>query len=302
MQRRNSFSISNWSRALRLYQWIKNILVFAPLLAAHQLGNIHSLSMLLVAFFSFSLCASSTYLINDLLDLESDRRHPRKKNRPFAAGSLSIVSGAIVSLVLLSASVMLGSIINSIFLTVLICYFLLTIVYSLMIKRIVLLDCIILAILFTLRIIAGGVAVSISLSFWLLAFSVFIFLSLALVKRYGELMVQAQAGNTYAHGRGYTVEDASLLQTLGASAGYLSVLVLALYIRSESVDSLYNQPELIWFAIPLLLFWISWIWLKAHRGEMHDDPVLFAITDKVSLIVACLTAAVFILAASGMNI
>ena len=111
-------------------------------------------------------------------------------------------------------------------------------------------------------------------------------------------MVQAQAGNTYAHGRGYTVEDASLLQTLGASAGYLSVLVLALYIRSESVDTLYNQPELIWFAIPLLLFWISWIWLKAHRGEMHDDPVLFAITDKVGLIVAYLTAAVFILAAS----
>ena len=174
--------------------------------------------------------------------------------------------------------------------------------YSFILKRIVIVDCLTLALLFTLRIIAGAAAVSLPLSFWLMAFSIFIFLSLALVKRYAELMMHLQAGNNQAHGRGYAVTDASLLQTLGVSAGYLSILVIALYLRSEDVMNLYMQPVAIWFAIPLLLFWVSWIWLKAHRGEMHDDPIVFAVKDKASLATAGLIVAVFVLATKEFTI
>lgn len=297
----HSVTISDWLRALRIHQWLKNMLLFAPLLAAHQLGNIQSLSTLVLAFISFSLCASSVYIANDLLDLESDRRHPRKRNRPFAAAKLPIVLGAVLSPLLVVASLALGLMVSSDFLAVLILYFLLTTVYSLVLKRIVLVDCLTLAMLFTLRIIAGAAAVSVSLSFWFMAFSVFIFLSLALVKRYAELLTQVQAGNNHAHGRGYSVTDAPLIQTLGVAAGYSSILVLALYIRSEAVMTLYALPTAIWFAIPLLLFWISWVWLKANRGEMHDDPIVFAFKDKASLVVAGLAAAIFVFAVNGLG-
>lgn len=295
-----SVSFADWRRALRVHQWLKNILLFVPLLAAHQLGNIQSLTTLALAFISLSLCASSVYIINDLLDLESDRRHPRKRQRPFAAGKVPIAAGAAVVPLLVVTSFMMGLIVGSDFFAVLILYFLLTTVYSLLLKRIVLVDCLTLAMLFTLRIIAGAAAASVPLSFWLMAFSVFIFLSLALVKRYAELMVQADAGNSHAHGRGYKVSDASLLQTLGVSSGYVSVLVMALYMRSEDVTRLYTIPTVIWLAVPLLLFWISWVWLKANRGEMHDDPIIFAIKDKASLVVAGLTASVFVYAANGL--
>lgn len=294
-------TISEWIRALRVYQWLKNILLFVPLLAAHQLGNFQYLSSLVFAFISLSLCASSVYIINDLLDLESDRQHPRKRNRPFASASLSILTGIVLSPLLVVASFALGYLVSSDFLVVLIIYFLLTTFYSLVLKQIVLLDCLTLASLFTLRIIAGAAAVSIPLSFWLMAFSIFIFLSLALVKRYAELVMQLKAGNKYVHGRGYRVIDTSLIQTMGVSAGYLSVLVLALYMRSEDVLILYAQPEMIWFAIPLLLFWISWVWLQANRGEMHDDPIIFAIKDKASLTVALLSAGIFVVAANGLS-
>jgi len=190
------------------------------------------------------------------------------------------------------------------FLVVLLLYLLITVVYSLVLKRVVLVDCLTLAILFTIRIIAGAAAASLSLSFWLLAFSVFIFLSLALVKRYAELIVvQLQAGESgIAHGRGYVVSDASLLQALGVSSGYISVLVVALYLRSEDVVSLYAQPMVIWSALPIILFWVSWVWLKAARGEMHDDPIVFAVKDKVSLLVAALTSVVFVYATTGLGI
>jgi 4-hydroxybenzoate polyprenyltransferase len=180
-------------------------------------------------------------------------------------------------------------------------YFLLTCAYSLALKRIVLIDCLTLAALYTLRVIAGAAAVGIPLSFWLLAFSVFIFLSLAFIKRYAELQMQVNVGNSHAHGRGYAVTDAPLIQTLGITAGYAAVLVLALYLHGETVVRLYAQPELIWFAVPLMLFWVSWVWMKAHRGEMHDDPIVFAIKDKASLIVAGLIAALFSLARVGLD-
>jgi 4-hydroxybenzoate polyprenyltransferase len=297
-----SIGVSDWFRALRLNQWIKNLLLFVPLLATHQLGSIQSLATLVIAFISFSLCASSVYITNDLLDLESDRGHPRKKHRPFASARLPIALGVAIVPLLIGVSIVLGTIVGSEFLVVLLLYLLLTVAYSLVLKRVVLVDCLTLATLYTVRIIAGAAAVGVSLSFWLLAFSVFIFLSLALVKRYAELLVQAQESKSATHGRGYVVSDASLLQTLGVSSGYISALIMALYVRSEDVVSLYVQPMAIWLVLPILLFWVSWIWLKATRGEMHDDPIVFAIKDKVSLLVAALTAVVFVYAATGIGI
>ncbi len=292
----------DWLRALRIHQWLKNFLLFIPILAAQQLSDGQSIFILLVAFFSFSFCASSVYITNDLLDLENDRRHPRKKYRPFASAKLPISLGVLIAPILITLSIVLGKFVGKEFLVVLILYLLLTVLYSLVFKRIVLVDCLVLATLYTVRIIAGAVAVSLSLSFWLLAFSVFIFLSLALVKRYSELIVQADAGKSVAHGRGYVVSDASLLQTLGVSSGYISVLIIALYMHSETVKSLYVQPIAIWLMLPILLFWVSWMWLKATRGEMHDDPIVFAVRDKASLLVAALMAIVFLYAANGMPI
>ena len=290
-----------WIRTLRIHQWLKNLLLFVPLLSAHQLSNIQSLNLLIIAFFSFSLCASGVYIINDLFDLESDRSHPRKRYRPFASARLPIFYGIAVTPLLIGLSIALGIIVGSYFLTVLMLYLALTFAYSFVLKRLVLVDCLTLATLYSVRIIGGAVAVSVSLSFWLLAFSIFIFLSLALVKRYAELIVLFQEGKNNAHGRGYLVSDASLVQTLGVSSGYISALVIALYLYSEDVASLYSQPFALWTSIPILLFWISWVWLKSARGEMHDDPIVFAAKDKASLSVAVITATVFIYAAIGTD-
>lgn len=293
--------ISDCVMAFRVHQWIKNVLLFVPLLAAHQLGNIQSLSSVIMAFISFSLCASSVYIINDLIDLENDRSHPRKRNRPFASKKLPIIYGIAAVPFLLGTSIALGAVVGLDFLIILLLYFVVTLAYSLILKRLVLVDCLILASLYTIRILAGAFAVSISLSFWLLAFSIFIFLSLALVKRYAELVFQLQEGKTSAQGRGYLVSDAPLLQVLGVSSGYISALVIALYLRSEDVVTLYSHPFAIWFLIPILLFWISWVWLKSARGEMYDDPIIFAVKDKTSLLVAIITAIVFIYASIGMD-
>jgi 4-hydroxybenzoate polyprenyltransferase len=294
--------IAVWLKALRIHQWLKNLLLFVPLLAAHQIGNAQSLGLLLIAFLSFSLCASSVYITNDLLDLESDRSHPRKRFRPFASAKLSVLHGVIAAPLLIAASFLLGAVVGVDFLFVLLVYLFLTVTYSFSLKRLVLVDCLTLATLYTMRIIAGAAAVSVSLSFWLLAFSIFIFLSLALVKRYAELLVQSREGKNSAHGRGYLVTDAPLLQALGVSSGYISTLVIALYLRSENVMSLYAQPLAIWLLIPILLFWVSWVWLKSSRGEMHDDPIVFAAKDKTSLSVAVITAFVFIYAAIGFDL
>ena len=294
-------TLSHWLKMLRVHQYLKNLLLFVPLLAAHQIGNFQSLSTLILAFVSFSLCASAVYMANDLLDLESDRKHPRKRHRPFACAAVPIKAGVILAPLFAIASLILGLVVGAAFTAWLVVYFLLTCAYSLWLKRLALIDCLTLAALYTLRIIAGAAAVAITLSFWLLAFSVFIFLSLAFVKRYAELQVQAQAGNSHAHGRGYAVTDAPLLQTLGITAGYAAVLVLALYLHGETVVTLYAQPQLIWFAVPLMLFWVSWVWMKAHRGEMHDDPIVFAIKDKASLAVATLITISFLLATKGIG-
>jgi 4-hydroxybenzoate polyprenyltransferase len=294
-------TISQWLQVFRVHQWLKNVLLFVPLLAAHQLHNTQSLFTLILAFVSFSICASAVYITNDLLDLESDRKHPRKRLRPFAVAAVPIALGAVIAPIFAISSFLLGLMVGTAFTAWLLIYFMLTTAYSLSLKRYALIDCLTLAALYTLRIIAGATAVSITLSFWLLAFSVFIFLSLAFVKRYAELQVQAGMGNSHAHGRGYAVTDAPLIQTLGITAGYAAVLVLALYLNGETVATLYSRPELIWFAVPLMLFWVSWVWMKAHRGEMHDDPIVFAIKDKASLAVAAIIVVSFLISTKGLG-
>jgi 4-hydroxybenzoate polyprenyltransferase len=276
-------------RALRPHQWAKNVLVFVPLATAHRVIDLPSLHSALLAFSAFSLCASSAYLLNDLLDLEADRQHPRKKRRPLAAGELSLFAGcALVPLLLLGAAFVAASLPPT-FGAALAGYYLLTLAYSLRLKRIVLIDVIVLAGLYTVRIAAGANAIDVPLSFWLLLFSVFMFLSLALVKRYAELKALLQQGEPRSLGRGYRASDLALLESLGAASGYLCVLVLALYVNSPAVEALYRHPQVIWFLCVLVLYWVSRLWLTAHRGKMHDDPVLFALKDRVSLTIGVLT-------------
>lgn len=291
-------SLSNWRRALRLHQWIKNTLLFVPMFTAHQHITGDLLTRLATAFMAFGLCASSVYVLNDLLDLESDRSHPRKRERPFASGALPIWQGLVAAPLLLAVSVTAAAQVGWSFLLCLIAYFVLTCAYSLLLKRLVLVDCMTLAGLYTMRIIAGAAASEVVLSFWLLALSIFLFLSLAFIKRYAELRVQELQGADKAHGRGYFTADAPLVQQFGVSAGYAATLVLALYLNSDSVLVLYRTPAIIWCAVPLLLLWTSQMWMKAHRGEMHDDPIVFAIKDPGSLVIGALFLATFILAGS----
>lgn len=278
-----SSGFSAWRRALRVQQWLKNVLLFVPLFAAHRLGDFGAWWGLLLAFIAFSLCASSVYIANDLLDLESDRQHPRKCKRPFAAGVVPVWHGVLLAPFLLAGSLVIALAVGPEFLAWLFVYFVLTCVYSFKLKQLVLVDCLTLAVLYTLRIVAGAAAVGMTLSFWLLAFSVFLFLSLAFVKRFAELQMQLLHGKHKAHGRGYFTDDAPLVQMLGIGSGFSSVLVLALYLNSDDVLRLYQNPHWVWGNVPVMLFWISWVWLCAHRGEMHDDPLVFAVKDRASL-------------------
>jgi 4-hydroxybenzoate polyprenyltransferase/phosphoglycolate phosphatase-like HAD superfamily hydrolase len=274
--------IAAWRKVLRAHQWLKNLLLFVPLMAAHRVTELDSWLTLLLAFVSFSLCASTVYIANDLLDLESDRAHPRKRLRPFASGVVPAWQGVVLAPLLLAASLLLAAMVGGSFLPWLLFYFVLTCLYSWGLKRVMLLDCITLAMLYTLRITAGAAALGIPLSFWLLALSVFLFLSLAFVKRYAELQAQALAGKHKAHGRAYLTSDSPMVMTLGVAAGYAAAVVLALYLNSDTVLELYAWPEAVWGTVPVLLFWVNWIWIKAHRAEMHDDPVVFAVKDRAS--------------------
>jgi 4-hydroxybenzoate polyprenyltransferase len=292
----NGATIGTWVKVFRLHQWVKNLLLFAPLLAAHQFSNTEALSLLVWAFLSFGLCASSVYITNDLLDLEGDRRHPRKKLRPFAAGRVAVWKGIVLAPLLAIASIGIATRVGMGFLAWLLVYLASTCAYSLWLKRLVLIDCLTLAGLYTLRIMAGAVAVNVALSFWLLAFSIFIFLSLAFVKRYAELKLYESESKARAPGRNYYTSDLPLVQMLGITAGYGSVLLLALYLHSESVRQYYSTPEFLWAIVPIMLFWVSWIWMKAHRGQMHDDPIVFASRDFTSRMVGVLLIVVFIAA------
>lgn len=297
--RSGATNFRDWYKAIRIHQWAKNALIFVPLLAAHQISNPLLLLHGLLAFVFFGLCASGVYVLNDLLDLEDDRRHPSKRNRPFASGRLSIKSGLAAFPCLLFVS-FAGAWwwLPWQFVAVLATYYVLTLIYSLVLKRIMALDVIALALLYTLRIIAGGAAFELELTVWMLAFSMFMFLSLALVKRYAELQAALRNGITgKTGGRDYYPADLAMLSSLGAASGYLSVMVLALYIHDNATIALYAYPRMIWFACPLLLFWITRIWMLTHRGRMNDDPVIFALRDRLSLAMGAMFGLIFWLAA-----
>lgn len=281
-----------WLKALRLHQWLKNLLLFVPLLTAHRFLEVPSVVLAVTAFVAFGLCASGVYVLNDLLDLTPDRQHPRKRLRPFAAGRLPLLQGLLAAPLLTLAGLALSLWCNPAFTVVLLCYCVLTLAYSLRLKRIVMIDVVLLAALYTVRIIGGAMAIGSALSFWLLAFSMFIFLSLALLKRYTELESVLASGKQQASGRDYSVDDLPLLQSLGAAAGYISVMVLALYINSPESLELYRHPKFLWLLCPVLLYWVSRVWIVAHRGDMHDDPIVFAATDRVSQVVAIIGGAI----------
>lgn len=281
--------LKTWLKALRIHQWIKNLLIFLPVLASHRMFDLVAVTATVAAFVCFGLCASGVYVLNDLLDLKADRHHPRKRRRPFAAGKLSPLSGIVVAVTLTVLAFAGAWFVADRFAKILLCYYVLTQAYSFKLKRIAMLDVVVLAALYTVRIIAGTAALHAEPSFWLLAFSMFIFLSLAILKRYTELHTMRLGGKAAASGRGYNVEDLVLLQALGGASGYLSVLVLALYINSPASVALYSHPAWLWILCPVLLYWISRAWMIAHRGLMHDDPVVFAVTDRISqvLLVIC---------------
>ena len=289
-------TVRTWIKVFRLHQWIKNILIFVPVLAAHELISGEIGTQLLLAFLSFSLCASSVYIANDLLDLESDRKHPRKKFRPFASGVAPIWKGIVLAPITLFLSLLIASYVGANFLQWLLVYFGLTCAYSWGLKRLALIDCLLLAILYTLRIVAGAAAASVQLSFWLLAFSVFLFLSLAFIKRCAELKIHLNTSVEKSDGRGYYTADLFLVQQLGVTSGYAAILVLALYLNSDNVARLYRTPEIIWGAIPLMILWVSRMWLKVDRGLMNDDPIVFAIKDKTSVLIGMFFLATFALA------
>ncbi len=283
-------------QALRPWQWLKNTLVFVPLILAKQLFEPAGLLAVTGTFVSFSLIASAGYLVNDLLDLEADRVHPRKKLRPLASGKLSLWNVVFLVAALLLAGLLLAWLIDGKLALVLSIYFIVTVVYSLELKRHALVDVIMIAGFYAARIIAGGLAASVEISFWLLAFSIFIFLSLALLKRCAEIRNVEHEADTLIPGRGYYKDDELLLSIMGVASGYLAVVVIAFYLNSNEVVSLYGFPQALWLVCPLMLYWISRMWLKTHRDEMHDDPLVFALRDKVSLFTGGLLALVMLMA------
>jgi 4-hydroxybenzoate polyprenyltransferase len=282
--------------ALRPYQWAKNLLLAVPLLAAHRVGDVGALAAVLLGLVSFSFCASSMYVLNDLLDLDSDRTHPRKSTRPFASGELSVASGLALSPALLAVGVAISFTLPMRFQVALAAYCALALAYCFVLKRFPLLDALALTGLYVLRIIAGAGAATVPLSFWMLLFSVFLFLSLAFVKRYAELEALRRQQRLQSLSRGYSIEDLPILLIFGTAAGYLSVLVLAFYINSPEIQALYHHPKAVWMLCVLVLYWISRVWMTAHHGGMHDDPLLFALGDRVSLGLGVLAAITVILA------
>jgi 4-hydroxybenzoate polyprenyltransferase/phosphoserine phosphatase len=279
--------IKDYARALRLHQWLKNLLVFVPAFTAHHFDGATMIACL-IAFLSFSFCASSVYLLNDLLDLRSDRDHPTKRRRPFASGQVDILHGVVLFPTILVLSLSIGLSLPWKFPLALAAYYILTLSYSVYLKRQVILDVVALATLYGMRLVGGAAAVSVTLSPWILTFAIFIFLSLALVKRWTELVERVNLGKGELKGRGYRLSDLPVLQTMATSSGYVAVLIFGLYINSPTVSALYSRPNVLW-AIPLiLLYWVSRIMILTHRGEMQDDPVLFATKDRVSLVCAVL--------------
>lgn len=283
--------------ALRPQQWVKNVLLFVPLATSHKVGHFSLSVAAAIAFLCFCLCASAVYVLNDLADVSDDRCHPAKQTRPFASGALPaswglFLAGGLLTLAFVAsvAALPIG------FSGVLAGYFVATCAYSILAKRIAMLDVLVLAGLYVIRIFAGGVATGIVVSEWLMAFSMFLFVSLAFVKRYAELERLLRNKQHVANGRGYRVADIGLIESMGPASGYLAVLVLALYVNGEQVKSLYRNPWLLWMICPILMYWISRVWIKAKRGELSEDPVVFAFQDRVSLCLGTVAAGLLVVA------
>jgi 4-hydroxybenzoate polyprenyltransferase/phosphoserine phosphatase len=293
-------SVKVVAKAMRLHQWAKNALLALPVLAAHIMFNLQAWVSVGVAFLAFGLVASSTYLLNDLVDLPSDRKHAKKRSRPLASGVMPIPTG----IVLAAGSGVLGVVLSAAFLPTkfmgyLVVYIVLTLAYSFSLKRRLMLDVLALAVLYTLRILAGGAATATFVSEWLLMFSLFIFLSLAFLKRAIEL--QGESGDKRIAGRGYMPVDLETIRIMGASSGLMSVLVLAMYISSPAVTQFYRAPQVLWFICPLLIYWISRMWFLAARDEVHHDPVVFALVDKRSYVLLACALVILVVATVGTS-
>lgn len=288
-------------RHLRLHQWAKNFLVFVPLLTAHLLFNPQAWASSCLAFLAFSASASAIYGINDLSDIWSDRAgSASKRSRALASGAIDAHFALALALLLVALSIVLGFALGQGFGYVVLSYLAMTSLYSFKLKRIVLVDVLILSLLYIVRIFAGAVAIGLELSFWILSFSTFLFFSLALLKRFSELSearVNLSSADSSLVGRGYRVEDLQIVRSLGVSAGVMSVLIYALYINDPGIRLLYSTPSILWIGLPILTVWVSWLWLKAGRGEMHSDPIFFALQDKASLVCGALLLGAFVLAA-----
>lgn len=273
-----------WMRALRVHQWLKNLLLFVPLLTAFSFTDTGKFASMTLAFLAFSIAASATYMGNDLWDLENDRAHPRKRLRPFACASIPILSGLAVATVALLMSFALALSLSNGFFSMLLLYLLLTSAYSWFLKRFVVIDVVTLSMLYTLRILAGSVAINVTTSSWLLAFSVFIFLSLALVKRCAELVSVKESGALEIKGRDYRVTDLVVLWPLGVGAAISAVVVFGLFISDPNTQARYRTPQMLWLVALGLIYWLARLWIKTSRGEMHDDPVVYAIKDRSSCV------------------
>jgi 4-hydroxybenzoate polyprenyltransferase len=282
---------------VRPHQWAKNALLFLPLLGAHAWNQPHKLRLVSLAFVAFSLCASSVYVLNDLFDLSSDRRHPTKQGRPFASGGLPISWGVILCGALLASAVAVAITLPWAFVAVFCAYYLITLSYSLRLKKFSLIDVFVLAALYGLRVLAGGVVGNIPVSDWLLVFCLFLFFSLALAKRFTEIKTMVRGSETAVAGRGYEIADAEVIAKMGIASGYIAVVILALYVTNPAVAELYSRPSFLLLACPALMYWVSRIWLLAERGRLHDDPIVYAFTDKQSWLVV-LAVVIAVLGAS----
>ena len=281
--------------AIRIHQWAKNVLIFAPLLLAHDL-RVDNVLRAVTAFFCFSLAASATYVVNDLLDIESDRRHPRKRRRPFASGDLSAMAGLLIVATFLALALVGARLLPAAFLGWLLLYLVSTLAYSFYLKRVPLVDVLVLSGLYTVRLLVGGAATNTPISQWLSGFSVFLFFSLALVKRFAELENMRASGAQPRNGRGYLLNDIEQLRALGTGSAFAAVVIFAIYIGGYDVMTHYARPTRLWLAVPLLILWLSRIWLLASRGELNEDPVIFAFTDRMSLLIGALVTMVVLFA------
>ncbi len=284
--------IISFIKAMRVYQWSKNILVFLPIILAHQFQDFDLMLKTIFAFFSFCFLASAGYILNDFLDRESDREHPDKKDRPIASGRVTTHEAIFLFFSLFAIGITTAYLQSMDLLIVTLIYFLCSTSYSIKLKEVPILDVFLLTSLYAWRILGGSIVTNIPISAWFLAFSGFLFWGLALVKRGAELKMNEASGKKNNR-RGYLASDFQLVSQMGVSSNFLSVLVFAFYIHDKKVQNIYHYPELLWLICPLLMGWFSRVWLKVHRGEMHHDPIVFAAKDGASLIMWLLIVSVW---------